>query len=99
MPFKLLAALLSIATLFAQQDFDFLLKGGTVIDPKNGINAVRDVGIKDGRVEAVAANLSRSAAVDMAERLAFEAEDSGDEVELVIQGYTGELDHRRSGGG
>jgi hypothetical protein len=50
---------------------------------------------KDG--EPLASNLSRSAAVEMAETLAFEAEDSGETVELLIQGYTGELGTRRSG--
>jgi hypothetical protein len=51
---------------------------------------------KDG--EAIAANLSRSAAVEMAEALAFRAEEQGLGVELLIQGYTGELGHKRSGG-
>jgi hypothetical protein len=43
--------------------------------------------------------MSRSAAVAMAEDLAFEAEKAGEDVDLVIQGYTGELVERRSGGG
>jgi hypothetical protein len=52
---------------------------------------------KDGR--PIAADLSRSAAVEMAEALAFEAEDRGEEVELLVQGYTGELGRKLSGGG
>ncbi len=52
---------------------------------------------KDG--EPLASNLSRSAAVEMAERLAFAAEDDGEKVELLIQGYTGELGRKVSGGG
>ncbi len=51
---------------------------------------------KDG--EPLANNLSRSAAVEMAETLAFEAEEEGQPVELLIQGYTGELGHKHSGG-
>jgi len=43
--------------------------------------------------------LSRSAAVRMAEELAFEAEERGEPVELVIQEYSGELKERRSFGG
>ena len=31
-------------------EYDFLIKGGHVIDPKNSLNAVRDVAIKDGRI-------------------------------------------------
>jgi hypothetical protein len=51
---------------------------------------------RDG--EAIAAGLSRSAAVEMAEALAHEAETLGEPVELLIQGYHGELPRRHSGG-
>jgi len=40
--------------------FDMILKGGHVIDGRNGLSAVRDVGIKDGKIAAVAANLPPS---------------------------------------
>jgi len=43
--------------------------------------------------------MSRSAAVAMAEAMAFEAEEAGEDVDLVIQSYTGELIERHSGGG
>ena len=33
--------------------FDLVLQGGTVMDPASGLNAVRDVGVRDGRIEAV----------------------------------------------
>ncbi|HEX7887047.1 MAG TPA: hypothetical protein VF474_13810 [Phenylobacterium sp.] len=46
----------------------------------------------------VAGELSRSAAVQMAKDLAFEAEARGETVELLIQGYYGELSRRLSGG-
>ncbi len=46
----------------------------------------------------IASGLSRSAAVEMAEGLAFDAEERGDKVELLIQGYTGELGRKLSGG-
>ena len=45
------------------QEFDILLKNGHVIDAKNGINAVRDVAIKDGRIAAVGANLDPARAL------------------------------------
>lgn len=48
--------LLCANSLFAQQ-YDLLLKGGRVIDPKNGIDAVRDVATKGDRVAAIAANI------------------------------------------
>src|SRR5664279_3105357 len=43
--------------------YDLLLQGGHVIDPKNGISAVRDVAIKDGFIAAVAAYLDPAAAL------------------------------------
>ena len=37
--------------------YDLLLRGGHLIDPKNKINAVRDLAILDGKVAAVAENI------------------------------------------
>ena len=42
----------------AAQPIDLLLKGGHVIDPKNGIDAVMDVTIDDGKILEVGPNLS-----------------------------------------
>lgn len=50
---------------------------------------------QDGK--PIATGLSRSAAIETAERLAFIAEEHGP-VELLIQDYTGELKERRSFG-
>ncbi len=50
---------------------------------------------RDGQPQA--AGLSRSAAVQMAKDLAFEAEERGETVELLIQGYYGELSRRVTG--
>jgi dihydroorotase len=44
-------------------EFDFLIKGGHVIDPRNKLSAVRDVGIKDGKVTEVAANIAATRAL------------------------------------
>src|SRR5947199_2965597 len=41
-----------------QQQYDLLLKGGHVIDPKNRISAVRDVAISNGKVAAIAAAIN-----------------------------------------
>jgi dihydroorotase len=48
--------LLFSAALCAQQ-YDVVLKNGSVIDPRNNVNAVRDVAIKDGKIAAVAASI------------------------------------------
>jgi len=46
----------------------------------------------------IASDLTRSAAIELAKGLAFEAEERGEAVELLIQGYFGELATRLSGG-
>lgn len=43
--------------LWGQTRFDLLLKNGHVIDPANGIDGVMDVGILQGKIARVAANL------------------------------------------
>ena len=47
--------------------YDLLVKSATVIDPKNGINRVLDVAVKDGRIAAVAANLPAARATQTVE--------------------------------
>lgn len=57
-------SLAAVAAVWAQAPrYDLLLKGGHVIDAKNGISAVRDVAIQDGRIAAVAASISAADAV------------------------------------
>lgn len=53
--FLFLACLIGL-TLPAQQ-IDMLLKGGHVIDPKNGINGIMDVAIDEGKILQVAENI------------------------------------------
>jgi len=57
------ALFLVAAAAFGQTDFDLLLKGGHVVDPKNRVNAVRDIGIKDGKIAEVAANIAANRAL------------------------------------
>jgi dihydroorotase len=54
--------LLAVSCLHAQPDYDMLLRGGHVIDAKNGISAVRDVAIKDGAIAAVANHIDPASA-------------------------------------
>jgi dihydroorotase len=46
----------------AQTRYDLLLKGGHLIDAKNGISAVRDVAISKGKIAAIAENIPPSEA-------------------------------------
>jgi len=54
---SLLLTLSFVGASGAQTTYDLLIKGGHVIDPRNGIDAVRDVAIKEGKIAAVAANI------------------------------------------
>lgn len=49
--------LIAAAAAFAQPQYDLVLQGGHLIDAKNKISAVRDVGIRDGKVAAVAEHI------------------------------------------
>src|ERR1700682_1924102 len=54
--------LLCAMAAFAQQPrYDLMLKGGHVMDPRNGVDKLADVGIRGGKVAAVEANLPASA--------------------------------------
>jgi dihydroorotase len=67
---------LSVVQTGSAATYDLLLKGGHVIDARNGVSAVRDVAIKDGRIAAV------SPAINPA--TALKTHPSGRPVELLI---------------
>ena len=50
--FLAIAFLLLSSALFAQQ-YDLVLEGGRVLDPETGLDAVRNVGIQDGRIAKI----------------------------------------------
>jgi dihydroorotase len=54
---RLLIFVLFANALLGQTGYDLLLKGAHVIDPKNKLNAVRDVAIRDGSIAAVARDI------------------------------------------
>ncbi len=63
--FFLILPLLLLIVLPVQayaQNYDLLLKGGHLIDPKNEIDAPRDVAIKDGVIARVASEISEESA-------------------------------------
>jgi dihydroorotase len=49
--------LFALVSVLSAQEYDLLIRGGHVIDPKNRITTVRDVAIKDGRIAAVDAKI------------------------------------------
>lgn len=67
-PAWLLPILFSLlAAQLPAQDYDLLLKGGHLIDPKNKINALMDVAILDGKIAKVAANIPAASARQVAD--------------------------------
>lgn len=64
---------LAVSPLAAQQapDYDFLIRGGRVIDPKNGVDGVRDVAIKDGKIAAVQAQIPAARAMKAVDATGF----------------------------
>ena len=46
--------LLATTALYAQQ-YDLVLEGGRVIDPETSLDAVRNVGIRDGKIARISA--------------------------------------------
>ena len=54
----LLVVLVATALPLRAQPFELILKGGHVIDPRNNIDGVRDVAVANGRIAAVATNLT-----------------------------------------
>ncbi len=63
-----LLLLAAIAAPAAQaQDYDLLIRGGRVLDPKNGIDAVMDVAVAGGKIARVAAGISPASARTVAD--------------------------------
>ncbi len=62
-----LAALLVLLVLpvaaQAPPSYDFLIQGGRVIDPRNKLDGVRDIAIKDGRIAAVSTGIPAARAL------------------------------------
>jgi dihydroorotase len=52
-----LIILLLMSTGYVYAQYDLLLRGGHIIDPKNGINKVMDIAITDGIIAQVAASI------------------------------------------
>jgi dihydroorotase len=49
--------ILTGSTLLKAQSYDVVIKGGHVIDPKNNINSIMDIGIRGDKIAEVAANI------------------------------------------
>ena len=53
-------------------DWDLVLRGGRVIDPESGLDAVRDVAVAQGRIAAIGTALPTAATdIDVTMRVTF----------------------------
>src|SRR5882724_2443928 len=60
---RILTAGLLACTLTAHaQQYDLVLRNGHVIDPKNNVDANRDIAIRDGKIAAIEPSIPASAA-------------------------------------
>jgi dihydroorotase len=71
-----------------QTAYDLLIKGGHVIDSRNGVDAVRDVAIKDGKIAAVAQNIAESQAAKTVDVAGLHV--TPGLVDIHVHVYTGE---------
>lgn len=55
-----LFAMLAAAWSAYSQQYDIVIKGGYVIDPKNNIDGVRDIAVADGKIALVSENINAS---------------------------------------
>jgi dihydroorotase len=81
---------LSVAPAGYAQTYDILIKGGHVIDGRNNLDAVRDVGINDGKIAAVAADIPASQAARTVDAAGLYV--TPGLVDIHVHVYTGEGD-------
>jgi dihydroorotase len=91
------ATLTCLVSAQAVPDYDFLIKGGRVIDPKNQLDAVRDVAIKDGRVAAVASNIPATRALKVVDAAGLIV--SPGLLDIHVHAFPGDKNDDYAGGG
>ncbi len=87
------ATLLFFAALcFGQADYDLLLHGGHVIDAKNGLNAVRDVAISNGKIAAVKEHIDPARALKTVDVTGLYVTPGLVDIHVHVYASTGERD-------
>lgn len=86
----------ALARTASGQDFDLLLKGGHVVDPRNGISGVRDVAVKDGRIARVAPDIPAAQALKTVDVSGLHV--TPGLLDIHVHVYAGEKDNQYSGG-
>ena len=58
----LICCFLLASSFLSAQQYDLVLEGGRVMDPETGLDAVRNVGIRDGKIAKISTSPSTGAA-------------------------------------
>ncbi|MCB1023619.1 MAG: amidohydrolase family protein [Acidobacteria bacterium] len=67
---RIALSIILLAVPLIAADYDIAIIGGRVIDPETGLNEIRNVGIKDGRITAVTSeNISAPKIIDARNRI------------------------------
>jgi dihydroorotase len=53
------------------QTYNIVIKGGRVIDPKNGVNEIMDIAIQDGKIASIAKNINAAGAIQVVNAKGF----------------------------
>ena len=67
----ILVIFLIISSLSRAQTYNIVIKGGHVIDPKNNINEVMDIAVKDGKIAIVAKNINAKEGIQVVDAQGF----------------------------
>jgi dihydroorotase len=86
----------ALAATASAQEYDLLLKGGHVVDPRNGVSGVRDVAVKDGRIARVAPDIPAAQALKTVDVSGLHV--TPGLVDIHVHIYAGEKDNQYSGG-
>jgi dihydroorotase len=64
-PLVISVLLLALTLLANGQTYNTIIKGGHVIDPKNGVDGIMDVAVRDGKIALVTANIDTAEAAQV----------------------------------
>jgi dihydroorotase len=55
----------AMTSIINGQTYSIVIKGGQVIDPKNNINEIMDIGVKDGKIALIAKNIDEKEGIQV----------------------------------
>src|SRR5215210_9574353 len=80
-----------------EPEYDFLIKGGRVVDPQNQLDGLRDIAVKDGRIASVAANIAATRASKAVDATGLMV--TPGLIDIHVHGFFGDKNDSYAGGG